>query len=85
MGLQDIVDPVGFQHPAQAAYVSYRGFDAVVVTVHLSWTDEDLRKAEKQLLQGDPDVIVAGDFKTTEDGIEYLAQAIGLLVMAPPG
>ena len=35
--LQDIYDPYGFQHPVQAVYIYYKGFDAVVVTVHLSW------------------------------------------------
>ena len=33
----------------------------------------------------DPDVIIAGDFNTTEEGIEELAQGIGMLVMVPPG
>lgn len=31
--MEDIPDPSGFQHPAQAAYVSYEGFDAVILTV----------------------------------------------------
>lgn len=89
--LQDIADPDGFQHPAQAAYVSYLGFDAVVVTVHLSWTDTAMREAEKKLLKGivtdmlnrDPDVIIAGDFNTKEKGIEELAKEIVMRVMIP--
>jgi exonuclease III len=93
VGLEDIPDPQGFQHSAQAAYVSYGGLDAVVVTVHLSWTDVAMREQEKTLLKAvvtdalarDPDVIIVGDFNTTEQGIEQLAQAIGMLVMVPPG
>lgn len=93
MEVDDIADPEGFKHPAQAAYVAYRGFDAVIVTVHLAWTDTDLREAEKVLLEGvveemakiDPDVIVVGDFNTTEEGIEELAEALGMEVMIPAG
>lgn len=89
--LDDMPDPTGFQHPAQAAYVSYLGFDAVVVTVHLSWTDTAMREKEKALLKGivtqmlnkDPDVIIAGDFNTKEKGIQELAQSIGMEVMVP--
>ena len=51
VGLEDIPDPEGFQHPAQAAYIWYSGFDAVVVTVHLSWTNVALREKEKLLLR----------------------------------
>jgi endonuclease/exonuclease/phosphatase family metal-dependent hydrolase len=69
------------------------GFDATVVTVHLSWTDVAMREEEKTLLKGvvtdalarDPDVMIAGDFNTTEQGIQEVAQAIGMLVMVPPG
>jgi endonuclease/exonuclease/phosphatase family metal-dependent hydrolase len=93
VGLDDIADPDGFQHPAQAAYVSCNGFDAVVVSVHLSWTNKEMRAHEKTLLkqvvadalQRDPDVIVAGDFNTTEKDIETLAADIGLVVMVPAG
>jgi len=89
--LDDLPDPTGFQHPAQTAYVSYLGFDAVVVTVHLSWTDTAMREKEKALLKGvvtemlkkDPDVIIVGDFNTKEKGIQELAQAIGMEVMDP--
>ena len=31
--MEDIPDPNGFQHPAQAAYVSYGGFDAVIQVI----------------------------------------------------
>jgi len=36
-------------------------------------------------IRTDPDVIIAGDFNTTEEGIEELATAIGMRVMVPPG
>jgi len=89
--LDDMPDPDGFQHPAQTAYVSYLGFDAVVVTVHLSWTNKEMREKEKVLLEDivtemlkkDPDVIIAGDFNTKEKDIQELAQAIGMEVMVP--
>ena len=92
IGLEDIVDPEGFQHPPQAAYVSYRGFDAVVVSVHLSWTNVAKRQQEKELLRSvvtemlkrDPDVIIVGDFNTTERDIQDLAAALGMIVMVPP-
>lgn len=91
--IKDIPDPNGFQHPAQAAYVAYEGFDAVIITVHLSWTNVALREAEKALLQNivlemleiDPDVIIAGDFNTKEQGIQELAESIGMEVMVPVG
>ena len=93
VGLADIADPPGFQHPAQEAYIYRNGFDAVVITVHLSWTDEAMREKEKVLLKGvvkealtkDPDVIVCGDFNTTETGIQELAKATGMVVMVPKG
>ena len=93
VGLRDLPDPEGFQHPAQAAYIWYKGFDAVVITVHLSWTDEAKRAKEKALLKSvvesalkiDPDVIVCGDFNTTEADIRALAASLGLTVMASPG
>ena len=91
--IDDLPDPQGFQHPAQAAYVSSGGFDAVIVTVHLSWTNRALRKREKTLLSGvvvdmartDPDVLIVGDFNTKEQGIQELARSIGLVVMVPEG
>lgn len=93
IALEDLPDPSGFQHPAQVAYIAYKGFDAVVVTVHLSWTNVTLRQREKALLKEvvaealarDPDVIICGDFNTTESGIEELAAAIGMKVMVPAG
>jgi endonuclease/exonuclease/phosphatase family metal-dependent hydrolase len=89
----DLPDPEGFQHPAQAAYVCAGGLDLVIVTVHLSWSDKERRAAEKQLLGTvvaeylafDPDVMVAGDFNTTENAIEELALATGTMVMVPEG
>ena len=89
----DIPDPTGFQHPVQAAYVARDGFDAVIVTVHLSWTDTTLREQEKAALKGvvtqmlmrDPDLIINGDFNTTEQGIQELADGIGMVVMVPAG
>lgn len=89
--LEDLADPTGFQHPAQAAFLSYEGFDAAIVTVHLSWSNKNLRKLEKILLKEvvesmlrvDPDVIIAGDFNTTQHGIQTLADELGLVVMIP--
>jgi len=89
----DLPDPLGFQHPAQAVYFRYRGLDAVLITVHLSWSDAARRDKERSLLAGDvqaalqidPDVIVAGDFNTTEregDEISSLAKSCGLSVLA---
>jgi endonuclease/exonuclease/phosphatase family metal-dependent hydrolase len=91
--MEDIPDPCGFQHPAQAAYVSYGGFDAVIVTIHLSWTNMEMREKEKALLRNvvvemlkkDPDVIIVGDFNTEEKDIQELAQSIGMQVMVPAG
>jgi len=91
--LEDLSDPQGFRHPAQCARVSRGGFDAVVVTVHLSWADMDQREEEKGRLQGilsqalaiDPDVIVVGDFNTEGTDIENLAETIGLEVLDPAG
>lgn len=89
----DLPDPQGFQHPAQAVYFRYRGLDAVLITVHLSWSDSTKRDKERSLLardvqaalQIDPDVIVTGDFNTTErtgDKISSLAKSCGLRVLA---
>ena len=89
----DIPDPQGFQHPAQAVYFRYGGLDAVLITVHLSWSDSARRMNERELLVGtvkralevDPDVIVAGDFNTTGktgDTISSLAALLGLSVLA---
>ena len=91
--LLDIEDPTGFQHPVQAAYVARDGFDATIATVHLPWTNRTLREQEKAALKGvvtemlvrDPDLIINGDFNTTEQGIQELAQAIGMVVMVPAG
>ena len=91
--IKDMPDPNGFKHPAQAAYVAYKGFDAVIVTIHLPWTDTEMREREKVLLQGvvtemlkkDPDVIIVGDFNTKEEGIQELAESIGMKVMVPSG
>lgn len=51
-----------------------------------------MREAEKALLQNivlemlekDPDVIIAGDFNITEQKIQELADSIGMEVMVPP-
>jgi len=91
VGLRDLPDPEGFQHPPQAVYLYSRGFDATLVTVHLSWKNLEWREKEKQLLKDavqemrkiDPDVIVAGDFNTPENEIRDLADFLGLEVMAP--
>ncbi len=89
--LNDIADPPGFKHPVQAAFVAYADFDAVIVTLHLMFTDEETREAEKALLadvaadmqQIDPDVIIVGDFNITETEIQQLADTLGMQVMIP--
>ncbi len=91
--IEDLPDPTGFQHPAQAAYISYGGFDAVIINVHLSWTNVELREKEKALLKDvvvemqkiDPDVIITGDFNTEGQDIKDLADSIGMIVFAPAG
>ena len=91
--IKDLPDPAGFQHPAQAAYISCGGFDAVIVTVHLSWMNVLKRQREKvllhdvvlEMLKTDPDVIICGDFNTQGQGIVELAQSIGMEVMIPQG
>ena len=91
--MQDLPDPDGFQHPVQVAYLASGGFDAVIVTVHLSWTDKKKREAEKIALKKvvenelkiDPDVMVVGDFNTEGKAIEDLAKSLGLYVMNNPG
>ena len=93
INIEDLPDPAGFQHPAQAAYISYGGFDAVIVDVHLSWTNVELREKEKVLLKNvvlemlkkDPYVIIAGDFNTEGQDIEDLASSIGIIVFEPVG
>ena len=93
ISMEDIPDPVGFQHPPQAAYVSYGGFDAVIVDVHLSWTNVEMREKEKALLKDvvlemlkkDPDVIIVGDFNTEGIDIKTLADSIGMIVFTPAG
>ena len=37
------------------------------------------------MLAQDPDLIICGDFNTTEQGIQELAEAIGMVVMVPAG
>jgi len=92
--VEDMPDPEGFQHPAREAYFRYQGLDAVLITVHLSWSDTTKRATERQLLVGvvnsalerDPDVIVAGDFNTTGapgDTISGLAAELGLEILIP--
>lgn len=91
------IDPQGFQFHAKAVYVAYGGFDAVLITVHLTYGDDEQRQAEWGLLtvfveaalEIDPDVIVAGDvnIKGDEDWdtIENLAATLGLAVLSPVG
>ncbi len=89
---EDIPDPNGFKHPVQAAFIAYEGFDAIIVTLHLMFTDLAVREQEKVLLQSvvndmlqrDPDVIIAGDFNITEAEIQELADSLGMQVMVPP-
>lgn len=89
--IRDIADPQGFQHLAQAAYVRSNGFDAVIITVHLSCLDKDKRNQEKELLgkvvsdmlRIDPDVLICGDFNIKEKEIEELSAHLGMEVMEP--
>ena len=91
VAVNPLARPTGFQHPAAAAYVTCGGFDATVITVHLSWTDKVRREQEKALLKNfvaearkaDPDVLVAGDFNTEQPDIGELASSCGLKVMVP--
>ena len=83
----DLVD--GFRHPPQIVSVSHEGFDAVVVTVHLSWEPVGQRVAELAQLENlvaewltqDPDVLLVGDFNLQPDEIEAFAERIGFEVL----
>lgn len=89
INLEGLDAPGGFQHPPQAAYVAYRGFDAVVVTVHLTWEPASRRHAEMRLLeplvadllQTDPDVMLVGDFNLRPEQARSLADRLGLVVL----
>ena len=91
--VRQLPQPTGFQHPPQVAYVSYKGFDAVVASLHLSWKNITLRSQEVRRLGEllpewraiDPDVILAGDFNLTEHAIAEFAQEIEMQVMIPLG
>jgi endonuclease/exonuclease/phosphatase family metal-dependent hydrolase len=80
--------PSGFQHPVQAAFVAYRGFDAVVVTLNLSW-DESRRLDEMRLLEPlvrdmlkiDPDLMVVGDFNLQFEEARSRAKQLGMVVL----
>jgi len=74
---KDVGDPNGFKHLPQVAYVYYEGFDAVIITVHLTWGigfgDPDriqeweiLKNVVQKAMIIDPNVIVVGDFNTVE-------------------
>ncbi|MFC2081699.1 lamin tail domain-containing protein [Candidatus Bipolaricaulota bacterium] len=94
VALWDVPDPSGFSHPAQLAYVTIDSFTAYVLTVHLAWTDTNQRAIERGLLADiakalmalDPDLIVAGDFNTTErpgDTVLGLAAEMEMEVVTP--
>ncbi len=91
--LENISNPKGFKHLPQAAYVYFQEFDAVIITVHLTYTDVEQREREKEelkelvpeMLNVDKDVIICGDFNLAEYEIKQLADEIGLNVMIPPG
>lgn len=86
--LKKLEVPRGFQHPVQAAFVAYRGFDAVVVTIHLAW-DESRRLDEMRLLEPlvrdmlkiDPDVMIVGDFNLRPAEARSLAERLGMSVL----
>lgn len=88
MTLTALKAPSGFQHPVQAVFVAYRGFDAVVVTLHLSW-DESRRLDEMRLLEPlvrdmleiDRDVMIVGDFNLRPEEVRSLAERLGMTVL----
>jgi endonuclease/exonuclease/phosphatase family metal-dependent hydrolase len=96
--LADLLDPPGFQHPAQLAYFNAYGGSAAlagyVLNVHLSYEDNARRAQERATLvswakpridAGD-NVIIAGDFNTkggSGDTIYSLAQALRMTVVEP--
>jgi len=87
--LEELESPDGFQHPAQAAFVGYHGFDAVVMTVHLTWEPEVRRLDEMRLLEPlvrdmlkiDPDVMIVGDFNLRAEEARSLAERLGMSVL----
>lgn len=89
VGLEDMSDPGGFQHPPQVAYAFCQGFDAVIVCLHLTWGDEAIRKLELKTLQQcidgwlqrDPDLILIGDFNLMGDSIAAFARDVGMITM----
>ena len=89
VGLADLEVAGGFQCPAQAAFATYRGLDAVVVTVHLAWEPASARLKEmrlleplvREMLQIDPDVMVVGDFNLEPNEASALAERLGMSVL----
>lgn len=87
--LEDMPNPAGFQHPPQVAYVSYKGFDAVVACLHLTWKNASIRDHEIETLallvphwlEHDPDVMLVGDFNLTTGAAEGLARRLGMSPM----
>jgi len=90
----DAPDPSGFLHPAQCAWFQIAGLEAFVITFHLEWKNASCRAKERALLAEvvanylaiHPDLIIAGDFNTTEsegDSIAELAAATGLVWIEP--
>ena len=87
--LEGLNGPDGFQHPVQAAFVAYDGFDAVVVTVHLTWEPASRRLDEmrfleplvRDMLKIDPDVMLVGDFNLRPEEARSLAARLGLSVL----
>jgi endonuclease/exonuclease/phosphatase family metal-dependent hydrolase len=93
VALEDMPNPAGFQHPPQVAYVSYKGFDAVVVCLHLTWTDMSIRDQEIEALwllvpywmERDPDLMLVGDFNLATGTAEGLARRLGMSLMTISG
>lgn len=92
----DKTSAAGFMNPPQVTHFSFGALSAVLISVHLTWDDNNAtgkRTEERQRLielldnlrdDGHDSFIVAGDFNTTDaegDTIEALADALGLHVL----
>lgn len=96
----DTTSAAGFMNPPQVTHFSFGDIDAVLISVHLTWDDNNAtgkRTEERQRLvelvddlrdNGYDSFIIAGDFNTTEaegDTIQGLANALGLQVLRHEG
>lgn len=89
IGLEELDGENGFQHAPRSAFVTHRGFDAVLMTVHLSWEPVSRRFDEMRLLEPfvadmlriDPDVMIVGDFNLPPTEVHGLAEHLGMKVL----